>query len=63
MHPEETLSLTITLPNEQRIKVCEAVVRWSRGQKFWAATVEVPKHTQVRLVHFIRRLVRAVADF
>ena len=27
----ETLSLTVTLPNEQRIIVPEAVVRWSRG--------------------------------
>jgi hypothetical protein len=30
----ETLSLTIPLPNEQRIEVTEAVVRWSRGQEF-----------------------------
>jgi len=25
------LSLTVTLPNEQQIKIPEAVVRWSRG--------------------------------
>jgi hypothetical protein len=30
LHPGETLSLTVTLPNEQRIVVPEAVVRWSR---------------------------------
>jgi hypothetical protein len=34
MRPEETLSLTVTLPNEPRIEVPEAVVRWSRGQEF-----------------------------
>ena len=31
MRPGETLALTITLPNEQRIEVPEAVVRWVRG--------------------------------
>ena len=30
----ESLSLTVTLPNEQHIKVPEAVVWWSRGQEF-----------------------------
>jgi hypothetical protein len=34
MRPGETLSLTVTLPNEQRIEIPEAVVRWSRGQEF-----------------------------
>lgn len=32
----ETLSLTVTLPNEQRIEIPEAVVRWSRGEEFAA---------------------------
>ena len=31
MHPGETLSLTVTLPNEQSIEIAETVVRWSRG--------------------------------
>src|SRR5438067_12021944 len=34
MHPGETLSMTVTLPNAQRIEVSEAVVRWSRGNDF-----------------------------
>ena len=34
MRPGETLSLTVTLPNEQRIEIPEAVVRWSRGREF-----------------------------
>jgi hypothetical protein len=33
MCPGKTLSLTVTLPNEQRIVVPEAVVRWSRGAR------------------------------
>ena len=32
MRPGEILSLTVTLPNEHRIEVPAAVVRWSRGQ-------------------------------
>jgi hypothetical protein len=34
MRPGETLSMTVTLPNERRIEVSEAVVRWSRGDEF-----------------------------
>jgi hypothetical protein len=34
MRPGEILSLTVTLPYAQRIKVPEADVRWSRGQEF-----------------------------
>ena len=34
MRPGETLSLTVTLPNEQRIEIPEAEVRWLRGQGF-----------------------------
>jgi hypothetical protein len=57
MRSGETLSLIVTLPNEQRIEVPEAVVRWSRGQEFGIETVEIPKHTQARLNHYLRRLV------
>jgi hypothetical protein len=39
MRPGETLSLTITLPNEQRIVVPEALVRWSRGYEFAVKTL------------------------
>jgi hypothetical protein len=34
MRPWETRYFTVTLPNEQRIEVLEAVVRWSKGQEF-----------------------------
>ena len=46
MRPGETLSLTVTLPNEQCIEVREAVVRWSRGQEFAVENVVVERHTQ-----------------
>jgi hypothetical protein len=54
---DHTLSLTVTLPNEQRIDVRDAVVRWSRGQEFGIETVETPKPTKDWLIHYVRRLV------
>ena len=32
MRPGERVSLTVTLPNEQRIEIPEAVARWSKVQ-------------------------------
>ena len=58
MPPGETLSLTITLPNEQRIEIPEAVVKWSRGQEFAVETVSVKEHTKARLQHYVKRLVK-----
>ena len=58
MRPGEPLSLTITLPNEQRIEIPEAVVRWSRGQEFAVETVGIEPHTQARLAHYVKRLVQ-----
>lgn len=51
------LSLTVTLPTEQRIEVPEAVVRWSRGQAFAAEYVGMGRRTQARLHHYGKRLV------
>jgi hypothetical protein len=59
IRPGEILSLDVTLPNEQRIKIQEAIVRWSRGEEFGMETVEVCKHTQDRLAHYVRRLTQA----
>ena len=58
MRPGETLSLTVTLPNEQRIEIPEAVVRWSRGQEFAVENVLIEQHNHVRLQHYVNRLVR-----
>ena len=58
----ETLSLTVTLPNEQRIEVHTAVVRWSRGQEFAVETMKIEQHTQARLQHYVKRLVQELAD-
>lgn len=57
MRPGEILSLTVTLPNEQRIEIPEAVVRWSRGQEFAVETMAIEPHTQARLKHYVKRLV------
>ena len=58
MRPGETISLTVTLPNEQRIEVPEAVIRWSRGQDFAVKIVAIERQTQARLQHYIKRLVQ-----
>ena len=58
MRPGEALSLTVTLPNEQRIEVPEAVVQWSRGQEFAVENVGIEPHTYARLQHYVKRLVQ-----
>jgi hypothetical protein len=58
MLPGETLSLTVTLPNEQRIEVPEAVVKWSRGQEFAVENLLMEPHIHARLQHhYVMRLV------
>ncbi len=58
MRPGETLSLTVTLPNEQHILIPHAVVRWSRGQEFAVENLAIETHTQARLQHYVKWLVR-----
>ena len=62
MRPGETLSLTVTLPNEQRIEVSEAVVRWSRGQEFAVENVTIEPRTHARLQHYVKRLVQSTHE-
>lgn len=62
MRPGETLSLTVTLPNEQHIEVPEAIVRWSRGQEFAVENLAMEPHTHARLQHYVKRLVRELAE-
>ena len=56
MRPGEPLSLMVTLLNELRIKIPEAVVRWSRGQEFAVENVAIDPHTQARLAHSVKQL-------
>ena len=56
MRPGENLSLTVTLPNEQRIEIPEAVVRWSRGQDFAVENLVMNPHARARLQHYVKRL-------
>ena len=58
IRPGETLSLTVTPPNEQRIEIPEVVVRWSRGQEFAVENVMIEPHTHARLQHYVKRLVQ-----
>jgi hypothetical protein len=52
----ETLSLMVTLPNEQCIEIPEAVVRWSRGQAFAVETVKIDPYTHLSLLHYVNKL-------
>jgi hypothetical protein len=58
MRPGEPLSLTVALPNEPRIEVPEAVVRWPRGQEFAVESLAIKPHTHAPLQYFVRRLVQ-----
>jgi hypothetical protein len=62
MRSGETLSITVTLPNEQRIEVPEAVVRWSRGQEFAVENLAIKPHTRARLQHYVNRLAQEPAE-
>ncbi|HEV8329435.1 MAG TPA: PilZ domain-containing protein [Nitrospiraceae bacterium] len=58
IRPGETLSLTVTLPNQQHIEVPGPVVRWSRGQDFAVENLAIEPHTRARLQHYVKRLVQ-----
>jgi hypothetical protein len=60
--PEKTLLLTVTLPNEERIEVPQAIVRWSRGRKFAVENVMVERHTHARLQHYVKGLVQELTE-
>jgi len=62
MRPGETLSLTVTLPNEQHILIPVAVVRWSRGQEFAVENLAIKPHTGAKLQHHVKRLVQEPAE-
>ena len=62
MRPGETLSLSVTLPNEQRIEIPEAIVRWSRGQEFAVENLAIKSHTRARLQHYVKRLAQKPAE-
>jgi hypothetical protein len=56
MRSGESLSLTVTLPNEQRIEIPEAVVRSSSGQEFAVENVVVERSARARLEPYVKRL-------
>ena len=58
MRSGEPLSLTVTLPNVQRIEIPEAVVRLSRDQEFAVENVKIEPHAEARLKHYVKRLIR-----
>lgn len=56
MRPGETLSLMVTLPNEQHINVPEAVVQWAHPHENDIETKNLDPYTKARLAHDVRRL-------
>ena len=58
MHPGEILSLTVTIPNGQRIEVPEAVGCWSRVQELVVEGVDVEQPAHARRQHYVKRLVK-----
>jgi hypothetical protein len=51
-------SLTVNLPNEERIVVSAAIVRWARGQEYGLETLAVEKQTHNRMERVIKRLIQ-----
>jgi len=62
MRRGEILSLTVTLPNKQRVTIHKAVVRGSRGQEFAVKNVKVEPHTQAWLTQYVRPRVQEPAE-
>lgn len=58
----ESLSLTVTLPNEERIEVPQTVVRLSREQEFAVENVMVKRHTHARLQRYVKGLVQELTE-
>ena len=58
MRQGEGFSLTITLPNKQRILIPLAVIQWSTRQELAVENVVVEPHTHARLRHYVKRLVQ-----
>ena len=58
MRPGDTVLLTVTLLNEQRIEIPETVVRWSRGREVAVENLAIERHTHAWLQHYVKRLVR-----
>jgi hypothetical protein len=49
-------SLTVHLPNKQRIFVAEAFVRWARENEYGIETQGVARHQKAALEHYVKRL-------
>jgi hypothetical protein len=62
MRPGKTLSLTVTLPNAQRVDVPGAVMRWSRGQEFAVENFVIESQAHARLQHNVTQLVQDAAE-
>ena len=62
MRPGGILSLAVTLPNEQRVELPEAVVRWSKGQAFTVENPAMEPYTHARLRHYVKRQAQELTE-
>jgi len=62
MRPGETFSLTVTLPNMQRLDGPGALVLWSRGQEFAVENLVIEAQTDTWLQQYVTRLVQEPAE-
>ena len=62
MRPDDALSLTVTLPNEQRITNPESVVRWSTELKCAVENMVIERHTEGRFQQDVRRWAQEPAE-
>ncbi len=54
----QTCPLTVNLPNQERILVAAAIVRWVRGEEYGMEALVVEPHTEAMLQQYVKRLVQ-----
>lgn len=62
MRPDEALSLTVALSNEQQINTPNSVDRWSSELECAVENMVIKRHTEARLQYAVRRWVQEPAE-
>jgi hypothetical protein len=62
LRPDEVCSITVSLPNNQRILVDEAVVRWVRPNESGTEIRTLASLARARVENYVKRLVDECAE-
>ena len=62
LRPDEVCSITVSLPNNQRILVDEAVVRWVRPNESGTEIRTLAPLARARVENYVKRLVDECAE-